>query len=100
MAITSRCQRGNFGSIPYWGTSMNVSIAETAFRTLRKTWFDTKLRSYPHEREWEDDTRASLREENNENMRKLYDKQTEQILAGENKPIAPRCHNDMCEAND
>lgn len=78
---------------------INVERLAEAFRELRVVWFNAKLRSYAHEREWEDEEVEARRKQNNADLRKEFDEQTERIIAGsEPVPIAPRCHANMEES--
>ena len=70
-------------------------IAETAFRKLRIKWFDYNLFSYGPEREWEDEDRSEMRVLQNKECRIKFDQQTEEILGGINRCIAPTCEHDM-----
>ena len=72
-----------------------MSPAEKAFRQLREHWFNSELRSRPHEREWEDETQEELRERNNAAIKAKFDADTEAILRGEDRPINPRCGADL-----
>lgn len=74
---------------------MNKQSLIDAFRTLRESWFNRVLRSYSHEREWEDDERGNYREERNKELKELYDKQTEQIICGGHAAVCPSCEHDM-----
>lgn len=74
----------------------NLSNIEKAFRELRERWFYNHLCSYAHEREWEDEERSKRREENNKSTKKMFDLQTEDIIAGSTELcIAPTCSNDL-----
>lgn len=65
---------------------------EAAFRELRDEWFKAQLRPQSHERDWEiEEERVVI----NQQRRELFDKQTEEIISGEDKPIAPTCEADM-----
>jgi hypothetical protein len=68
---------------------------EDAFRNLRNAWFNKVLKSRAHEREWEDQEAEDRREMNNARKRYAFDIQTEEILRGEDRCIAPICINDM-----
>lgn len=58
---------------------------EEAFRELRNKWFAYHLKSHPH-----------ARMDDGEKLLKIkYDEQTEAIIKGENKPLAPTCSYDM-----
>ncbi len=72
---------------------------EKAFRELRDAWFNAHLRSYAHEREWEDEDREASREESNNYLKARYDEQTEAIIRGELLPISPYCSNDMSNSS-
>lgn len=77
---------------------MNKQSLIDAFRTLRESWFNRVLRSYSHEREWEDDERGNYREERNKELKELYDKQTERIIYQgweTNSIVCPSCERDM-----
>lgn len=66
-----------------------------AFRLLRECWFNSKLRSQPHEREWEDEIQQTIREQYNSKLKMKYDLDTEAILRGEDRPICPGCAADL-----
>lgn len=66
-----------------------------AFRELRETWFNYKIRHDGHEREWESEEAQSMREKHNAEMKAMYDMQTELIIKGEKAPISPTCLFDM-----
>jgi len=68
---------------------------EEAFRKLREAWFNAHLKSNPHEREWEDETDVAMRNEDNAKIKLQFDEDTEAILRGEDRAIAPRCLADM-----
>ena len=74
---------------------MNDDALEKSFRVLREAWFSDRLRSYSHEREWESEERAELRRSQNIELKKMYDAQTDGIIAGEQFEIAPRCAADL-----
>lgn len=63
--------------------------AVAAFRELRTRWFNKQLRSYAHEREWEDEDKTEERERRNDANQALFNKQTEEILAGKPRCVAP-----------
>ena len=69
--------------------------AELAFRKLRDAWFYAEIASYPGEREWEDEDRELSRERGNNRAKGYYDAQTEEILKGIDRPIAPTCEADF-----
>ena len=69
--------------------------AEEAFRKMRDAWFDSRLASAAHEREWESEDREKQREDDNRQMRVIYDRQTDEILAGVDRCLTPRCWNDL-----
>ena len=68
---------------------------EKAFRELRDTWFTNHLKKHAQERVWEDEEDEQYREEDNKRIKIKYDEQTEAIIRGENKPLAPKCPFDM-----
>jgi hypothetical protein len=72
-----------------------MTPAEKAFRELRETWFCVRLKSYSGEREWEDEERALIRENQNDESKKRYDNDTEAILRGEEAPVSPSCCADL-----
>jgi len=72
----------------------NSSLA-TAFRELRNAWFNSQLRSHPHEREWENEGAEVLRESRNSELKAQYDRQTEVIVVGLPAPVCPTCAMDM-----
>ena len=68
---------------------------EEAFRKLREKWFVYHLQRYAHERMDESEEDERTRKEDNKRMKIKYDEQTEAIIRGENKPLAPTCTFDM-----
>ncbi len=68
---------------------------EKSFRELRNKWFVYHLENHEPERDWEDEERTRYREEGNRRMRIKYDAQTEDIIRGIERPIAPTCQFDM-----
>ena len=68
---------------------------ETAFRFLREQWFNKYLRQWPAEREWEDEEKHLLRVKYNDSLKQKYDRQTNDIIRGIDRVIAPRCANDL-----
>lgn len=72
-----------------------MTIAEDAFRRLREYWFDNKMASHAHERVWEDEETERIRNDWNTCVKKQYDKDTEEILAGKPINVAPRCPADL-----
>jgi len=77
---------------------MEHSPAEKAFIALRQAWFNSKLRSRAHEREWETEEQELRRTMDNDAMKGEFDRQTLAILRGEDYPISPRCWNDLISA--
>lgn len=71
------------------------SILKQAFRDLRLSWFNHHLKSRPHERDWEDEEREKLREEQNLRLWKKYSEDTEEIIEGKERAISPRCMRDL-----
>lgn len=68
---------------------------EDSFRELRKAWFNAKLRSFAHEREWESEEEEERRELDNARRKKVYDAQTEAIINGQSASVVPHCWNDL-----
>jgi hypothetical protein len=68
---------------------------ENAFRELRLAWFNSKLKSYPHERDWESESKEELRNKWNDELWQQYNQQTEDIINGLDRPISPRCGYDI-----
>ena len=65
------------------------------FRELRKFWFNYHLKSYAHEREWEDKHSQIKRQKENENLWQQYSQQTEDIINGLDRCIAPTSSYEM-----
>lgn len=74
------------------------SDLETAFRELRERWFNRVLRQYEPEREWEDKEATVAREGNNVSLKRLYDEDTDALVSGNKRAIAPRCQHDIFKA--
>ena len=72
-----------------------MTPGEKAFVQLREIWFNRQLKSRSHEREWEDEDASLRRELHNEEIKRVFDKDTRAILDGEDRPIAPYCANDF-----
>ena len=72
-----------------------MTPAEKAFRELRDRWFKLHLTSKPHERVWEEEHETAYREAQNKAKRVLFDADTEAILQGEDRPVAPMCWSDI-----
>ena len=72
-----------------------MSNLEKKFRDLREAWFNAHLRSYAHEREWESEAKERLRDERNVDVKVIYDRQTEEIIAGHDRPLTPSCGADL-----
>lgn len=70
-----------------------------AFRQLREAWFRTQLQLDAHEREWESEASESQRLAYNAEMKAIFDADTEAIIRGENRPIAPTCWHDLDTPN-
>lgn len=68
---------------------------EEMFRQLREDWFNSQLRLNPHERDGETQMQEEFRERDNADLKVRYDEDTEAILRGENRPIAPQCEADL-----
>lgn len=71
-------------SILVLATYRKQMTPEYLFRQLREAWFQKVLMSRPHEKEWEDEV-----------MKREFDKQTEELLAGQIRSIAPHRSYDM-----
>ena len=65
------------------------------FREVRKAWFFKVLYQSPPEREWETEEAELNRLANNHDMQERFDVDTEALLSGEDRMIAPRCSNDL-----
>lgn len=72
-----------------------LKIAREAFYELREAWFNANLAFKAHERQWETEEAQEDREQNNRSMKNQYDGDTEAILNGEVRVIAPSCWNDL-----
>lgn len=88
------------GSEQEWSDALRKSDSQAArsskaFRELREAWFNVKLASNAHEREWETEEAQAARESSNKPKKRVYDEDTEAILQGEGGVIAPRCWNDL-----
>lgn len=88
------------GSEQEWSDALRKSDLQAArsskaFRDLREAWFNAKLASNAHEREWETEEAQAAREASNKAKKLEYDKDTESILQGGGGVIAPRCWNDL-----
>jgi hypothetical protein len=68
---------------------------EDAFRGLREKWFIYHLQRHAQERVNESEEDEKYREEDNNKTKIKYDEQTESIIKGVNKPLAPTCEFDM-----
>lgn len=68
---------------------------EDDFRELRQRWFSRVIADRGPEREWEGQQREAERIRRNDEMRQVYDRQTEDIIAGESFPVAPACPADF-----
>ena len=77
---------------------VNSTRLVESFEELREAWFNTVLKLYPHEREWESVEQESQREEANRGAKAIYDQDTTTLLIGGRAPVAPRCHNDLYKA--
>lgn len=67
-----------------------------AFRELRTQWFNTQLRSHPPEREWENESETDARNQRNDENQAFFDRQTEEIIDGYARCVAPLSINDLC----
>lgn len=68
---------------------------ENAFRELRAVWFREHMTRRGPEREWETAEQEQARDRRNEQLRQRYDADTEAILRGEGRTVAPRCEADL-----
>ena len=68
---------------------------EDSFRELRGRWFNAILASKAHERVWETAEEEEAREAVNTCLRAVYDTDTEAIIHGAIRPVAPRCGHDL-----
>jgi len=66
-----------------------------SFKELRECWYHSNLHLYAHERIWEDEEDEEIRERSNRTIKELFDKQTNDLINGIRRPIAPHCENDM-----
>ena len=67
---------------------------EDSFRELRGAWFDLHVADWGPGRQWESVEQKDVREADNASLRAKYDEDTEAIIRGELRPIAPcRKHN-------
>ena len=71
---------------------------DEAFRELRGRWFQLHLTSRPHERVWEEEHETAYREAQNKAMRVMFDADTDAILRGEDRPVAPLRWSDIDKA--
>jgi len=69
----------------------------SSFRDLREAWFNKHLRSYAQERVWEEKYEEQRRIKQNEVMKREFDEDTEAIIRGEKRSLAPTCGHDMWE---
>ena len=68
---------------------------DDAFRELRQAWFMHILKENGPEREWETTDGENARGERNLELHKRFTNQTEAIINGANRCIAPHCKADM-----
>jgi hypothetical protein len=68
--------------------------AVSAFKQLREEWFKRHLYSRVSEFSGYDDEEATT-QKYNEDIKKEFDEDTEAILRGEKRSIAPTCWNDL-----
>lgn len=62
---------------------------------MRDEWFNVRLYKDGREKVWEEEWETEERESRNEQFKKLYDKQTEDIILGKKLAFAPDCEYDM-----
>lgn len=83
-----------------------MSNLERAFRQLREAWYNEHIKSYAHEREYEDEESTELRELQNEESKAMFDAQTEFIIENEYydeldaRLVYPSCGYDMSYAKE
>jgi len=68
---------------------------EDSFRELRGVWFDLHVSNWGPGRQWETAEQDDKRKADNASLRAKYDEDTEAIIRGLPRPIAPRCGNDL-----
>ena len=68
---------------------------EDSFRELRVRWFHAILEKKAHERVWETVEEEEAREAVNVSLRVVYEDDTEAIIRGVPRHVAPRCRHDM-----
>lgn len=74
---------------------------EKAFRRLREAWYDCHIKSYSHERVWEEEWESDRRDMQNAESKALFDEQTEFIIKNEyydeldDRLVRPSCIGDM-----
>jgi len=74
---------------------MKINKINTAFKEIRSKWFEKHIMSKAQERVWESEEEEIGRETHNKELRKLYDKDTELIIDGQDRPITPTCSFDI-----
>jgi hypothetical protein len=73
---------------------------KNAFIELRAAWFSTHLERRSHERQWEDEEDADLREAGNAELRSIFDADTGAIIDGETRLIKPYTPQDVYSFNE
>ncbi len=68
---------------------------EDAFRRLREAWFMSHVYQHAHERQWEEIEDEQWRERCNLKAKEQFDLQTEEIIAGKEHNLTPRCLADL-----
>ncbi len=68
---------------------------EDSFRELRGQWFNAILASKAHERVWESEEEEEAREALNSVLLAVYDRDTEAIIRGALRQVAPQCGHDL-----
>lgn len=89
-------------SISRQSKAIDIRITEyerivTLFRRLRAIWFNHKVKYFAPEQQWENEEQAENREQLNKRLWHIYDRQTEEIIAGtgEAYKLDPICANDL-----
>ena len=77
----------------------DLDLTVALFRKLREAWFISELKSHAHEREWESEDREAIRQEQNKRLKQKFDEQTEGLLLGVCRQIAPKCLAELAEVS-
>lgn len=68
-----------------------LDVVVSAFVKLREAWYYARLTRCAPEREWETEEQEADRVGHNLTMKLQYDKDTDAIMRGEHREIAPHC---------